>query len=947
MEKNIRNIRMIAIFLCLVMIAVLFTTVAFAAAETVNVANEAEFNDALSSGKNIVLTKSITTSASITLDKPVEIDLNGNTIDTALWGTVFAVTADVTIKGPGTIKNGDGTSSSPVKSAVAIQVSNNATLTIDGAAVQAGKTVTEGSTAGVNKAIYVAGGHVVLSSATVTGGDSEGLAGAAEAIYLQYANDTLKATNSVITGGNASHADRNVSGGAAIRMQSSGSTELIDCTVTGGTADTSSFQATGGAAVWIQNNGTLKVSGGTVKGGTVLNNGMGGNAVWMQNSGNLTVENAVVTGGEAAAKGEGGDAINMSYGAITASITNSTVTGGNGVEDYAGSGISASPNITSGTLDIQDSRISAGKGPGWSADPYGLDMGTNRVSRIAVTVSNSTISGGENGMAIGIYDQSVTAKMLGLDNVLTDGMVKVGKTGGGSGAATKEELTAVLAGSSTDVYANQDGLVQFGQAPNEDTPDIRPVYNETQKQYYGLLKEAVDAANPGDVLHLGEGVLEADTVVVIDKSLTIQGEGKDKTVIQGTKAGAVIKAVYSEGVKINISGVTIDGSNGAGALTWSTDPAYAQVSQPENAPALTIRDCIFTNTLKPNTGAGIGMWDLNNKMTAAASNVNIEGCTFTGLSAGIYFSEESPLLNLRAVIDGNQFTQLGWGGIVGIPANAEIKNNGFDATVGMAIQYLLNRENKQSATVITDNVIDSAKGIEIMPYHWAEGYNKDPQVIEEISAEALPSIKENVRNTGTDLVTIVAYRAGTDEAAVFADNALDLSKNYTAGKQATVQVTLQEPAEGKKAPAAEEVTPVVYDTEYYTDAAKTDLKSEVTGIVLDKESMTVEEGKTEQLTATVLPENADNKTVVWKSSDEAVVTVDDTGKITAKAEGKAVVTASVGDTLTADCEITVTAAQYGDKSDTGDRSLVLTAVCMALAALAAGGIAVIRRRRES
>lgn len=57
-----------------------------------------------------------------------------------------------------------------------------------------------------------------------------------------------------------------------------------------------------------------------------------------------------------------------------------------------------------------------------------------------------------------------------------------------------------------------------------------------------------------------------------------------------------------------------------------------------------------------------------------------------------------------------------------------------------------------------------------------------------------------------------------------------------------------------------------------------------------------------------------------------MTTVDNTGKITAKAEGKAVITASVGEVAAAECEIIVTAAQYGDKFDTGDRSLALTAV---------------------
>lgn len=55
----------------------------------------------------------------------------------------------------------------------------------------------------------------------------------------------------------------------------------------------------------------------------------------------------------------------------------------------------------------------------------------------------------------------------------------------------------------------------------------------------------------------------------------------------------------------------------------------------------------------------------------------------------------------------------------------------------------------------------------------------------------------------------------------------------------------------------------------------------VTGITLDQHRVTVREAETVQLTATVAPEDADNKTVNWESSDENVATVDENGLVTA------------------------------------------------------------------
>ena len=65
-------------------------------------------------------------------------------------------------------------------------------------------------------------------------------------------------------------------------------------------------------------------------------------------------------------------------------------------------------------------------------------------------------------------------------------------------------------------------------------------------------------------------------------------------------------------------------------------------------------------------------------------------------------------------------------------------------------------------------------------------------------------------------------------------------------------------------------------------------------------------GDTLTLNATVLPEDATNKTVIWESSDEDVLKVDENGVVTAVGKGTAKITATTEDTgKTAECEITV------------------------------------------
>ena len=64
----------------------------------------------------------------------------------------------------------------------------------------------------------------------------------------------------------------------------------------------------------------------------------------------------------------------------------------------------------------------------------------------------------------------------------------------------------------------------------------------------------------------------------------------------------------------------------------------------------------------------------------------------------------------------------------------------------------------------------------------------------------------------------------------------------------------------------------------------------VTGITLDKTSVSISPGSTTQLTATISPDNAYDKSVTWSSSNSAVATVDNNGKVTAVKEGTATIT---------------------------------------------------------
>lgn len=81
-----------------------------------------------------------------------------------------------------------------------------------------------------------------------------------------------------------------------------------------------------------------------------------------------------------------------------------------------------------------------------------------------------------------------------------------------------------------------------------------------------------------------------------------------------------------------------------------------------------------------------------------------------------------------------------------------------------------------------------------------------------------------------------------------------------------------------------------------------------TGVGVAPSSLTLEEGETATLVATVTPNTATNKAVAWSSSAEGVVTVSDEGVVTAVAAGTATITATTeSGSFTDTCSVTVTA----------------------------------------
>jgi uncharacterized protein YraI len=80
----------------------------------------------------------------------------------------------------------------------------------------------------------------------------------------------------------------------------------------------------------------------------------------------------------------------------------------------------------------------------------------------------------------------------------------------------------------------------------------------------------------------------------------------------------------------------------------------------------------------------------------------------------------------------------------------------------------------------------------------------------------------------------------------------------------------------------------------------------VTGVSLNKSSLTLNAGQKQTLIPTISPSNATNKSITWSTSDSSIATVSTTGEVTANAVGNVTITVTTVDgSHTATCQITV------------------------------------------
>lgn len=181
-----------------------------------------------------------------------------------------------------------------------------------------------------------------------------------------------------------------------------------------------------------------------------------------------------------------------------------------------------------------------------------------------------------------------------------------------------------------------------------------------------------------------------------------------------------------------------------------------------------------------------------------------------------------------------------------------------------------------------------------IPLSFASCTEKEPQ---STPVESLTLNSFSVEMTEGDEITLIA--------TVKPDNATNKSITWMSSDKTVVTVTDGKVTAIHRGSAT--ITATTIDGGHTSTCSVTVAAKvfPVESITLDKSAAEMILGDEIILTATVKPDNATNKSIIWTSSDKSVATVTD-GKVTAVNGGTTTITATTEDGgLTAECEISV------------------------------------------
>lgn len=264
----------------------------------------------------------------------------------------------------------------------------------------------------------------------------------------------------------------------------------------------------------------------------------------------------------------------------------------------------------------------------------------------------------------------------------------------------------------------------------------------------------------------------------------------------------------------------------------------------------------------------------------------------------------------------DSYDQITGGGV--ISGNATYHRGSITGT-GSAVVYLSIPANSNRAT----------RSIATSPFRFEDNNTgtRTGLTINQLGTSDAATLVTGVSLNKTDL----SLNTGSSEtliASVSPSNATNKNLTWSSSNPSVAQVGQDGTVYGIAAGACTITAYATDGSNKYASCAVSVAKSDiaVAGVSLNKSSLDVGIGLTGQLTATVLPSNATNKSVTWRSTAPSIATVDDGGLVTGIKKGACrVYVKTVDGSYEAYCSINVTANGTMSADDISIKSLANSA----------------------
>ncbi|MGN0804114.1 MAG: Ig-like domain-containing protein [Candidatus Coproplasma sp.] len=271
----------------------------------------------------------------------------------------------------------------------------------------------------------------------------------------------------------------------------------------------------------------------------------------------------------------------------------------------------------------------------------------------------------------------------------------------------------------------------------------------------------------------------------------------------------------------------------------------------------------------------------------------------------------------------------------GVAKNKTLELSATGLGEDVAVTWSSSDEN--IATVSSTGVVTGVAEGTVTITAIAEGYSESDASTHYLKAEYVITVSaEEIPITGvtlnTNTLTLGVGNKGSLLATVAPTNATNRAVIWTSSDSTVATVTDGVVTALKAGTATITVTTQGTDkdgkTHSYTCEVTVSTSISVTSVTIIGTETEIAKGGTTKLTATVKPDNANDKTVTWSSSDERVATVGSDGTVTGVSAGIVTITASAGG-KSGTYDITVKGVKLDKTSATltlgVDASLTLTA----------------------